>query len=547
MNTKSFKLLILSIPVFLLVISIIAFILNTRIAEGKPLIYELNPTVVSIGEVLEIHGRNFGDEIFSSKIFVSSIDILSRYIIFWSGNLIRIQIPEKARSGLVYLETERGMSEPVVLVLNNDIPFIGTGAYLPGLPFIETINPPITGPGAKVTVKGDNFGTRMNNSSILFTTAFSHERDTVDGDTVLDDFLEIPQDYVTSWDNNSISFYLPEFVETGDVFIKTESGLSNTVYFEKKMQKSGVILADKKTYMFHQSLTMDSYGETAGKVNIWFVSPVSTIYQRNLVILPSDFELSPQPCCGVNLYKINLEAGDVSMEIAQNVIVDVFEQNYSYDSSENTEIYDKNSPIYQNFTGSTALIPSAAARVKSTAASVTRRKNTDYTKARAIYDYVLARLTYENEVEVDSPDLVIDSKTGNSKAYSLLFSALARSSGIPARPVTGLFIDREMKAQTHWWAEFFLQGFGWFPVDTALADGMLNELEIENPVEYYWGNIDNSHIAFSRGEKSIPRLFPDGSVYKDVDYGLLTLNIETDSRIIELRSSVSDVKITAIY
>ncbi len=542
------KLLVLSIPVFLLIISVIAFIFNTRIAEGKPFVEELSPNVLSGGETLEIRGKDFGGTRDSSNVFVASLDILSKHILSWSDELIVIEVPDKAGSGLVTVGTGRGMSNPLVLVIDKNVPFISTGAYLPGLPFIETIDPSLGGAGSIVTIKGDNFGSNRNNSRLLFSSLFSKEVDTLGEDTILKDFLDVSHNLIISWKNKEISFYLPEFVSTGDVYIETESGFSNAVYFEQSLNESGFTLENKKTYMFEQSILLKGSGITdESKVNLWFSSPSASLNQRNIVNLPDSNIFSSFPCPEVTLYEVlNLKDSE-EIGISQKTIVDVYEQKITLLPDEIIDNYDKRSPLYVQYTGSTDFIPADAARVKAVARSITRRKKSNYEKVRAIYDYVAARLTYSEELEVRSPDLVIDTQLGDSQAYSLLFTALVRSSGIPARPVTGILVDSIGNSKNHWWSEFYIQGFGWFPVDLALADGLQLIDDIENPVEYYWGNIDNQHIAFSRGERSVSKLFPGGVVYSDNQYTNVTHNVETDSSIAQLRSTWSDVIITAIY
>jgi transglutaminase-like putative cysteine protease len=300
--------------------------------------------------------------------------------------------------------------------------------------------------------------------------------------------------------------------------------------------------------MFNQSVLLEPEGDVAAnKVNVWFASPVSTVYQRHVVNLPASYESQPVPCSDVNLYQLSFEENQASAVVSQNTILDVFEQNCHVDSSQITSSYDRQSPVYLFNTESTDLIPSSSGRITSVAASITRRKGNDFEKSRAIYDYVLARLTYSDESSGLTPEETIDSQTGDSKSYAILFCSLARSSGIPSRPVAGILVNSDKTVQSHWWAEFFIQDFGWFPVDPALADGLDSRIVRENPVEYYWGNIDNHHIAFSRGEKKIPRLFPDGIVYSGIDYAYLTQDVETDRGIINLRSKWSDVKISAIY
>ncbi len=546
MDRNKLVVILTSIPSLMLVISIIVFVMNTKIAEGDPVITGIGSGIIKRGDTIEIKGKNFGEERGSSKVFVSSIDLISKYIVSWSEKSIKIIIPDKAESGLIIIRTPQGESEPFVVVVDNCLPYIGTGAYLPGLPFIEMIDPAEGYPGSLISITGDNFGSNKNNSSIMLASPFSIERDTVAGDTKLENFIVLPDEYVVSWENKLISFYLPDFIETGNIYIKTESDYSNPFYFECLLERCSVKVKNKKTYLINQSVSVNlEDGFDNAEINLWFPLPVESNYQRNRTTLFTSNNKSTEIIDDVNLYKINGNDLSKFTNIRQNSAIDVYERNFIMDPSEIIEPYNKKSPIFDAYTESTQSIPASNAKLKSTGSSITRRRKTGYLKARGIYDYILARLTYDSEIEMGPLESVIDSRKGDSRAYSLLFCALSRGSGIPARPVTGLFVYDD-KVMVHWWAEFYIQGFGWFPVDPALADGM-KEIELqENPVEYYWGNIDNQHIIFSRGIKNIPRFFPDGIIYNNRTYANQTHYIETDSQISTISADWSDIFITMI-
>ena len=48
----------------------------------------------------------------------------------------------------------------------------------------------------------------------------------------------------------------------------------------------------------------------------------------------------------------------------------------------------------------------------------------------------------------------------------------------------------------HFWAEFYLPRFGWLPVDINYGDEPWGIKE----TNFYFGNMDNLHIAFSKGK-----------------------------------------------
>lgn len=86
---------------------------------------------------------------------------------------------------------------------------------------------------------------------------------------------------------------------------------------------------------------------------------------------------------------------------------------------------------------------------------------------------------------------------GNCTDFHSLFIAMARSRGIPARFIMGFPLPEtrgagEVKGY-HCWAEFFVDGVGWVPVDASEAD---KHPELAN---YYFGSLTADRVAFTRG------------------------------------------------
>jgi hypothetical protein len=48
----------------------------------------------------------------------------------------------------------------------------------------------------------------------------------------------------------------------------------------------------------------------------------------------------------------------------------------------------------------------------------------------------------------------------------------------------------------HFWAEFYIPHYGWIPVDANYGDVQVKDFKDRS---FYFGNLDNRHIAFSRG------------------------------------------------
>lgn len=121
-------------------------------------------------------------------------------------------------------------------------------------------------------------------------------------------------------------------------------------------------------------------------------------------------------------------------------------------------------------------------------------------KARKIYEYVTAVMHYDHEgTGWGRGDALwaCDSHHGNCTDFHSLFIGMARAAGIPARFQIGFPLS-EKRGQTtisgyHCWAEFYLNGVGWVPIDAALAS--------QDPAkhEYVFGAVDANRVLFSTG------------------------------------------------
>ena len=107
---------------------------------------------------------------------------------------------------------------------------------------------------------------------------------------------------------------------------------------------------------------------------------------------------------------------------------------------------------------------------------------TDIDRLRRIVTFVDHNYDYDPDVEnqlelTKAPiDFLIDKKSGSSMDIATATVLLARSSGVPARLVTGYLPGRfdalsgtyvVRPSDRHAWAEIFIDGFGWVPFDSA--------------------------------------------------------------------------------
>lgn len=139
-------------------------------------------------------------------------------------------------------------------------------------------------------------------------------------------------------------------------------------------------------------------------------------------------------------------------------------------------------------------------RIRRLAAEVTRGKTDRLSQAKAIYDHVLTTMKYDKTASgwgKGDTERACDIRKGNCTDFHSLFISLARARGIPARFIMGFPMSRGDGETTgyHCWAEFYVAGKGWIPVDPSEAS------KSSDPVrrEYLFGNLDPDRVQFTMG------------------------------------------------
>lgn len=134
------------------------------------------------------------------------------------------------------------------------------------------------------------------------------------------------------------------------------------------------------------------------------------------------------------------------------------------------------------------------------AAQVANGQTGTLAKVRAIYDFVLKTMRYDKSGQGWGRGDVIyacNAHRGNCTDFHSLFIAMARSQKIPARFEIGFAIPTNAAAGPvpgyHCWADFYLPGRGWIPVDAAEA--WLDPAERS----FLFGHLDPDRVEFSRG------------------------------------------------
>ena len=185
-------------------------------------------------------------------------------------------------------------------------------------------------------------------------------------------------------------------------------------------------------------------------------------------------------------------------EITMTFSLDLYRRRANLSFSKE-QSYDKQAPEYVKYIKSSDAEPDPKLQKHLKLIGVDSKKSA-IINARKIYLYLGKQLRYGSYALDESiPDDLLDGGKGHCGVYSKFFVDMCREAGIPARRCAGFLLgtDPANAAQTivsaHNWAEFYVEGIGWIPVDPILGD----KSDIRK--RYYFGNMDNAHLCISKG------------------------------------------------
>jgi transglutaminase-like putative cysteine protease len=133
-------------------------------------------------------------------------------------------------------------------------------------------------------------------------------------------------------------------------------------------------------------------------------------------------------------------------------------------------------------------------------AQVTRGIQDPLAKAYAIYDYVIATMRYDKSgTGWGNGDAIwaCTAKRGNCTDFHSLFIGMMRAAGIPARFEIGFPLPADQHdgriSGYHCWAEFYIESYGWIPVDASEA------WKHPDKKDYFFGAHDDNRVQFTVG------------------------------------------------
>jgi transglutaminase-like putative cysteine protease len=331
----------------------------------------------------------------------------------------------------------------------------------------------------------------------------------------------------------------------------TDKGKSNAVFVEIESAAGTKLFPEKRTYSVQYSLEVGSIASDGeNTLNLWVPQLTEAPEQREIQLVSQEPEPLFDNVSGVKLFSLDNIQPDQSYTIFQSFMVDRYSVETRVNIARVPVSYNTSRRLYKRYTGADVIVPGDAEELVKLGARIVGRERNPYRKAREIYRYVLTQL--QVDLEYSGRDILqaIEDRKGNPYVYAILFCALARGQGIPARPVAGYLIDRDLQAARHYWAEFYIETVGWIPVDPILGEGKIRvniPPEID-PYTYYFGNLDFNHLALSKGVIELQPLDPAGRIVRRNDIpSLQRIHEEASGALTSYNAYWSDLEVLGVY
>lgn len=136
--------------------------------------------------------------------------------------------------------------------------------------------------------------------------------------------------------------------------------------------------------------------------------------------------------------------------------------------------------------------------LRSLANEIVGQETNPVKQARAIYDFITTTVEYSLMPPYATIPSIAEYAAANLKGdcgvQAILFVALCRIVGIPARWESGLSVRPLDGCHCHDWARFYVKPFGWRWVDPSFGGSAYREGDLER-WNYYFGNLDIFRMA----------------------------------------------------
>ena len=271
-------------------------------------------------------------------------------------------------------------------------------------------------------------------------------------------------------------------------------------------------LGAPKRMRVNYTLTVKADAVPAGeKIRCWLPFPRNDEYrQRDVKLLKTSEQKYIKAPARYTHSTIYLE------KVAEAGKPTVFSETFEYTSygekffmtDSNIKPYNKNTKLYKEYTAEREKHIVFTPRLRFLADSLSQGLTTPQEKAKAFFCWIKKNYPWGSSREYSTleniPEYVVHNGHGDCGQVSLLFITLCRLCGIPAHFESGFMMHPGAEGM-HDWAEIYLEGLGWVPVDQSF--GVLYYAQNEDEKMFFLGGIDSYRMIVNNdfGKPLYPR------------------------------------------
>ncbi|MDN7013736.1 transglutaminase domain-containing protein [Methanoculleus sp. FWC-SCC3] len=275
---------------------------------------------------------------------------------------------------------------------------------------------------------------------------------------------------------------------------------------------------------------------SAGVLKIWFPLPVDTDAQRNVTVTnlscPDFIVAGPVTTGSIGYVYYEIPAGAVNgnLVLSADIAFTSYEQVFDDIDPAMVGEYDTSDPGYLLYTASERNIEVTDA-IREKAREIVANETNPHLQAQMIYHHIIETYPYSHvphysldtrEPKVAESTYMFETGHGDCGTQSMLFAALCRSLGIPARAIGGYQMLLSETPGAHFWAEYYLPGYGWVPNDVTAADiadwVAIPEEDRSAFKDYYAANLDPARLVIQKNVDTPmdPTIPGDAAVFRIV-------------------------------
>jgi len=228
-------------------------------------------------------------------------------------------------------------------------------------------------------------------------------------------------------------------------------------------------------------------------IHCWLLFPREIEKQKDIKVIgskPENYKIAPIDYLQKTIY-FEQPADEKGNSTVFNVVYEYTGYGYFNPIDPSTiKPYDESSEVYKKFTAEQKPHLTFTPELKKLAKDIVGDEKNPYLKAQKIYDWICKNITYTTAIEYSTipniSEYCFENKRGDCGIQAMLFIALCRISGVPAKWESGWSFQPEDE-NMHDWAEFYVEPYGWLLADPSKGYMKSDNPEIKN---FNFGNTD---------------------------------------------------------